>query len=313
MVHVRHIGEVPLSTQTIRIATRQSPLALWQAEHVKRMLCERHPDLHCSLVPIQTTGDKISDQPLRTSGGKGLFLKELERSLLNQETDIAVHSMKDVPVKVPDGLVVHSIGLRGAFHDVWVGAGNPLDFPVNGRIGTSSSRRRALAAHLFKRKDFVEIRGNVQTRLRKLDDGEADALILAEAGLDRLGLQSRMSYRLPESMFVPAVGQGVLAVEYLQERRDLEESLQSLVNGEVEQTVKAERQVAALLEADCSLPFGAHCVQKSKDFQLRAVVLSVDGERAIFAHTQKESATKCAEVIAARLERQGADRLLQVS
>ena len=299
-----------MPTQTIRIATRRSPLAIWQAEYVKNLLCETHGDLECTLVPLQTRGDERLEEPLSKAGGKGLFLKELEVALLDQDADLAVHSMKDVPVTQPEGLKVHTIGQRGSAHDVWISTSELMNFPENGRVGTSSSRRKALFSHTFKRGQFVDIRGNVQTRLKKLGDGEVDALVLAEAGLSRLALEPRVRIRLPLDVFVPAAGQGALAVEYLDERREISNRLQPLIDDSVELAVLAERNVVIMLNADCSLPFGAHCERVNDRYALMAVALSIEGDHAIYAKMENSDWKAASEAVASRLDKLGASRLL---
>ena len=299
-----------MSTRTIQIATRRSPLAIWQAGYVRDLLCDVYGDLICTLVPLQTRGDERIEQPLSEVGGKGLFLKELEVALLNQEADIAVHSMKDVPATQPRGLRLHSIGPRGPVRDVWISDTDYFSLTEYTRIGTSSSRRKALFKHCFKRGQFVEIRGNVQTRLKKLSDGEVDALILAEAGLARLEMQGRVRSKLPLDVFVPAAGQGVIAVEYAEERNEISELLMPLVDNEVESAVQAERRVVELLGGDCTLPFGSYCDVAEGKFSLTAVALSTEGDHAIYAKTRNVDWRVAAETVASRLEKQGATRLL---
>src|SRR5690606_20757169 len=201
----------------IRIATRQSALALWQAEHVAAALRAAHPGLRTALVPRTTRGDAIQDRPLSTVGGKGLFTKELEQALLEGAADIAVHSMKDVPVELPDGFLLAAALPRANPFDAFVSNhyASVAELPAGARVGTSSLRRRAQLA--AQRPDLVitNLRGNVQTRLHKLDAGEYDAILLAVAGLQRLGLAARIAGEIPAGVSLPAIGQGVLGIECL--------------------------------------------------------------------------------------------------
>ncbi|MGL5629439.1 MAG: hydroxymethylbilane synthase, partial [Plesiomonas shigelloides] len=204
-----------MSKQLIRIATRQSPLALWQAEHVRQLLCAQHPDLEVTLVPMVTKGDVILDTPLAKVGGKGLFVKELELALLEQSADIAVHSMKDVPVEFPDGLGLVCICERDDPHDALVSNHyDSLDaLPQGAIVGTSSLRRQCQLRAARPDLHIKDLRGNVGTRLSKLDNGEYDAIILAAAGLRRLGLEARIRARLSVQQSLPAVGQGAIGIE----------------------------------------------------------------------------------------------------
>ena len=298
-----------VTSQTVRIATRRSPLALWQAEHVKSLLLNQYRDIRCELIALHTEGDRQLEQPLSTVGGKGLFLKELEQALLNDEADIAVHSMKDVPVRIHNDLICCTAGRRGPAQDVLVSHMPLHELNPTASFGTSSGRRRALLAHLYMRRNCVQIRGNVQTRLSKFDDGEVDALLLAEAGLARLNLDSRIFARLPAEIFIPAVGQGALAVEYRKDRKDLYELLASIKHDKTDRDVQAERKVAELLDMDCTMPFGAHCVSDSNGFTLRAIVLTENGDRAVAAQMRSTNEIEAAQIVAARLSRQGAQEL----
>ncbi len=296
--------------RTIRIATRRSRLAMWQAEHVKRLLERDSSETSCELVPMDTSGDLTQDRPLRRMGGKGLFLKELEKALIDDQADVAVHSMKDVPIQLESAFRLQTIGERGPAHDVLVGYSAVHEMPPEVTIGTSSSRRRALLAHVYKRRRTNEIRGNVETRLRKLDEGQVEGLVLAAAGLKRLGLAERVCAVLPKDVFIPAAGQGVLAVEYLKDQDQIRTLLEAQINRDVEQAAAAERAVAEFVGADCTGAFGAYCERLQDGFRLSAIALSESGDHAIQATTEDSDAFRAAEVVGERLLKQGARELL---
>lgn len=302
-----------MTGRTIRIATRRSRLAMWQAEHVKRLIKDHVSDANCELVPMDTTGDLIHDRPLRSAGGKGLFLKELERALLDDRADMAVHSMKDVPIHLESRFRLQSVGKRGSVHDVLVSNSTICQMPTEATIGTSSSRRRALLAHVYKRHKTVEVRGNVETRLRKLDEGQMAGLVLASAGLERLGLEERVCSVLPTSVFVPAAGQGVIAAEFLNDREDICALLEALNESDVEHAARAERLVAEIVGADCAGAFGALCENVKNGHRLSAIVLSESGEHAIQSTIEHRDALSAAETVGQRLLRHGAVDLLSSS
>ena len=299
--------------QTIRIATRRSRLALWQAEHVKHLIESRVSDVNCVLLPMDTSGDLRHGRPLRNEGGKGLFLKELERALLDDQADLAVHSMKDVPIHLEAGFGVQTIGKRGSVHDVLISSSAIHQLPKDATIGTSSIRRQALLAYVYKRSKTVEVRGNVETRLRKLDEGQMDGLVLAAAGLERLGLEARVRSVLPRDVFVPAAGQGILAAELLEDRDELRALLTKLSESDVEQAACAERSVAEIVGADCAGAFGAHCEKIMSGYRLSAIVLSESGDRAIQTVIEHEDALSAAEIVGQRLLKHGAAELLAES
>ena len=299
-----------MAQQTIRIATRRSRLAMWQANHVKRLIENRNPGMNCELLPMSTSGDVLVDRTLQSEGGKGLFLKELEQALVDNQADLAVHSMKDVPIHLEVGLTLKSIGERGSAQDVFVSNFEIYELPVGSKIGTSSSRRRALLAHVYKRSEIVPIRGNVETRLRKLDEGEVDGLVLAAAGLERLELEKRVRSILPKNVFVPAVGQGVLAAEFRDDRKDILALLSELSDPDVETTSRAERLVAEIVGADCAGAFGVHCEKVDLVYKLTAIALSDSGERAIQTEIEHKDARAAAEEAGQRLLKLGAAILL---
>ncbi len=266
--------------KVLRIATRQSPLALWQAHYVKERLEAHHPQLRVELVPMVTRGDVILDTPLAKVGGKGLFVKELELALLEDRADIAVHSMKDVPVEFPDGLGLSVICERGDPRDAFVSNRyeNIAALPHGSVVGTSSLRRQCQLA--ASRPDLIirSLRGNVGTRLSKLDAGEYDAIILAVAGLQRLGLESRIRQPLSAEQSLPAVGQGAVGIEC---RLDDERTLALLAPLNHPQTairVTAERAMNTRLEGGCQVPIGSYAELVDGDIWLRALVGSPDGK-----------------------------------
>ncbi|POP42725.1 hydroxymethylbilane synthase [Superficieibacter electus] len=267
----------------LRIATRQSPLALWQAHYVKNRLMACHPGLNVELVPMVTKGDVILDTPLAKVGGKGLFVKELELALLDHRADIAVHSMKDVPVEFPLGLGLVTICERDDPRDAFVSNHHAsLDaLPVGGVVGTSSLRRQCQIAAL--RPDLIirSLRGNVGTRLSKLDNGEYDAIILAVAGLKRLDLESRVRMALPPEMSLPAVGQGAVGIECRMDDDRTRELLAPLNHPETAIRVKAERAMNTRLEGGCQVPIGSYAEIVDGEIWLRALVGAPDGSQVV--------------------------------
>lgn len=263
----------------LRIATRQSPLALWQAQYVQQRLMACHPGLRVELVPMVTRGDIILDTPLAKVGGKGLFVKELELAMLENRADIAVHSMKDVPVEFPPGLGLVSICEREDPLDAFVSNQYAtLDaLPHGAIVGTSSLRRQCQLAAL--RPDLVirSLRGNVGTRLSKLDAGEYDAIILAAAGLKRLGLQDRIRYAIPAEVSLPAVGQGAVGIECRLDDEQTIMLLAALNDDDTATRVKAERAMNTRLEGGCQVPIGSYAVLEGDDIWLRGLVGSPDG------------------------------------
>jgi hydroxymethylbilane synthase len=263
----------------LRIATRQSPLALWQAHYVKQRLEACHPQLTVELVPMVTRGDIILDTPLAKVGGKGLFVKELELALLEGRADIAVHSMKDVPVEFPEGLGLVTICERDDPRDAFVSNNFSSldDLPAGSVVGTSSLRRQCQIAE--RRPDLVirSLRGNVGTRLGKLDNGDYDAIILAVAGLNRLGLQERIRYALPAEVSLPAVGQGAVGIECRLDDAQTQALLASLNHDETAIRVSAERAMNMRLEGGCQVPIGSYAELSNGELWLRALVGAPDG------------------------------------
>ncbi len=267
------------------IATRESPLALWQAEFVKAALERAHDGLAVSLLGMRTQGDRWLSSPLSEVGGKGLFIKELEQALLDGRAHLAVHSMKDVPAHVTDGFALPAVGFRGDVRDALVSRGSRAfaELPAGARIGSASLRRQSQI--LARRPDLevAPVRGNVGTRLGKLDGGEYDALVLAGAGLQRLGLTARVSEYLSVTDSVPAAGQGALGIECLADDALVAELVAVLNDPDTAACVAAERTVSAGLGADCSAPLGAHAELSGDHIRLSAVLASADGRRVLRA------------------------------
>lgn len=300
--------------KTLRIATRKSALALWQTNHVKALLQAAHPDLGIELVKIVTEGDRILDRPLAEIGGKGLFLKELERAMLDGEADLAVHSMKDVPASMADGLVLDAVLPRANPYDALVSRNGSLlaDLPAGSRIGTSSLRRKSQLLALRPDLEVADLRGNVDTRLRKLDEGQYDAIILACAGLERLGLGERITETLQPPDWLPASTQGIIGLQCREDDRDTRALIEPLADAGAMVVASAERAVARVLQATCQVPLAAHAVLADGVVRLRSVVGTTDGAETISAEGQAPAADAAAlgERVAAELLEKGAGRII---
>jgi len=272
-----------MTDKIVRIATRQSPLALWQAEYVQQRLLACHPGLRVELVPMVTRGDVILDTPLAKVGGKGLFVKELELAMLEHRADIAVHSMKDVPVEFPEGLGLVTICERENPHDAFVSHhyASVDELPQGAIVGTSSLRRQCQLS--ARRPDLVirSLRGNVGTRLGKLDAGEYDAIILAAAGLKRLGLEERIRQIMPAEESLPAVGQGAVGIECRLDDHETINLLAALNDEDTACRVRAERAMNTRLEGGCQVPIGSYAVLEGDELWLRGLVGSPDGRQMI--------------------------------
>jgi len=298
----------------LRIGTRRSPLALWQAEHVAGLLQEVHPGIQVELVKIMTQGDKILDVPLAAAGGKGLFLKELEQALLDERVDLAVHSMKDVPVHFPEGLHIPTVLVREDPRDAFVSNHYKAlhDLPQGAVVGTCSLRRQSLLRAW--RSDLVikDLRGNVNTRLRKLDEGEFDAIILAVAGLKRLGFDDRIRQAIDETLLLPAVGQGIVGIECRTADLKINELLQPLHNLESARCLRAERAANAALDGGCQVPLAVHAVLQDEFLLLEGFVGRPDGTKILRASARVNCDTAVAggRQIAADLLQQGARQIL---
>ena len=301
--------------KTLKIATRQSPLALWQANYVKDRLQQLYPDLIVELVPMVTKGDVILDSPLAKIGGKGLFVKELENALLNKEADIAVHSMKDVPMQFPEGLGLAVICKREDPRDAFVSNSYRTfaELPQSAVVGTSSLRRQCQLKALRPDLDIRSLRGNVGTRLSKLDNGDYDAIILASAGLIRLGLADRIASFIEVEQSLPAAGQGAVGIECRTDDVQVKQLLAPLADAETTCCVLAERSMNNHLQGGCQVPIGGYAVLQQGQLYLRALVGNVDGSQIIRA--EGKSAVKNADglgvQIAEQLLAQGADKILQ--
>jgi hydroxymethylbilane synthase len=302
-----------VTIQTIRIATRKSKLALWQAEFIKAQLLAAHPTLTVELVGMTTSGDRWLSSPLSEIGGKGLFIKELETALLDGRAEIAVHSMKDLPAQLAAEFVLPAIGYRTEVRDVLVTtrAASVAELPLGARVGSSSLRRQAQLKARRRDLSIAPIRGNVNTRLDKLDAGEFDALLLAGAGLQRLGLESRIREYLSLEDSLPAAGQGALGVECLAARQDLVALLAVLNDPVTARCVTAERAVSRSLGADCSLPIAAYARLRGDNLELAALLASADGERIVRTSLVGRDAHVLGETAAEALRQLGADEILR--
>lgn len=301
-------------TEILRIATRRSALALWQANHVRDLLLAAHPDLEVELVPIVTRGDRILDRPLAEIGGKGLFLKELEQSLLAGESDLAVHSMKDVPAELEDGLALVASLPRATPFDAWISDGAGLaELAPGSRVGTSSLRRQCQLAAARPDLKVLPLRGNVDTRLRKREDGEYDAIILACAGLERLGLDGHITEVLGPPDWLPAATQGIIGIECRDGDSDTMQRIAPLADRDATVQTRAERAVARVLQGSCQVPLAAYATVSGDALRVDALVGDPDGKELIRAsdHGRAEEAEQVGEAVAADLLDQGADAIIE--
>ncbi len=267
----------------LKIATRKSPLALWQAEHVKKQLIATHPDLSVELVKMQTEGDRFLDAPLIAVGGKGLFIKELEQALLEGKADIAVHSMKDVTIDLPDELALTVIMEREDTRDVFISNTYKQieDLPDAAVLGTSSLRRQSQVKALHPEIELKDLRGNVGTRLGKLDAGEYDAILLAAAGIIRLGLDERITQLIPHSVLLPAIGQGAIGIECRAGDDVVQELITPLNHGNTSLCVQAERAFSRRLFGGCQLPIAGQASITADEIELTGIIARVDGSEVI--------------------------------
>ena len=270
-----------MSSGTITIGTRASKLALWQAEYIAAEI-EKHHGCRVELRKMTTKGDRILDSPLAKIGGKGLFTKELEQAMLAGEIDLAVHSLKDMPTEVPEGLVIGAITQRLDAGDAFVSVHyrSMEDLPQGAKVGTSSLRRRAQLLAVRPDLTILDLRGNVNTRLAKLDAGEFDAIVLAAAGLKRLGLGERIRTILPRAMILPAVGQGALAIECRADDGRIQEMIDFLRDTEMTAAATAERAFLRRVEGGCQIPVGVYAeVGEGNVLHVEAMIASIDGMR----------------------------------
>jgi hydroxymethylbilane synthase len=303
-------------SENLIIATRESPLALAQANHVKTELESVVPGLTVSLLGMTTRGDQIQDQPLAKIGGKGLFIKELEVALQEGRAHLAVHSLKDVPMVLPKGFTLAAILPREDARDAFVSNRfASLDaMPVGAVIGTSSLRRAAVLKRKFPTLKFEPLRGNVNTRLRKLDDGEFDAIILAAAGLIRLGMRERIKAAIPVEISLPAPGQAALGIEVVSDDDDTADIVAELDHAPTAICCTAERMVSRLLGGSCELPLGAYAdfVDGDKPLRLRAFVANLDGSEYVeaIAYGTPDQPEALGEEVAAMLKALGAEKII---
>lgn len=300
---------------TLRIATRKSPLALWQAEEVSRLLKKFHPALEIELVTMTTQGDKILDTPLAKIGGKGLFVKELEVGMLEGDADIAVHSMKDVPMAFPEGLHLSVILEREDPTDAFVSNtyDSLKDLPLNAKVGTCSLRRQTQIKEARPDIEILDLRGNVNTRLSKLDNGEYDAIILASAGLKRLGFESRITEIISTDQSLPAIGQGAIGIECRSDDKAINDLLAPLNDPETALRVSAERAQNTRLNGGCQVPIGGHAeLLENNQIRLRGLLGFPDGSK-IFRSERTGSRANAEAIgvaVAEDLLAQGGDKVL---
>lgn len=298
----------------LTIASRESALAMWQAEHIQARLRELYPHIEVNILGMTTTGDQILDSPLAKIGGKGLFVKELEQAMQDGRADFAVHSMKDVPMVLPEGFVLAATGKREDPRDAFVSNRykNLAELPDGSIVGTSSLRRQCQLQARFPKLVIEPLRGNVQTRLRKLDEGQYAAIILAAAGLNRLGLGERITALLATEQSLPAVGQGALGIECLVGNNELIALLAALNDPETEACVQAERAMSRALAGSCQVPLGGFGELHDGKLHLRGFVSSVDGVRMVRAEVTglPQDAEALGKALAQQLIDMGADKIL---
>ena len=318
-----------LNPQKLVIASRESALAMWQAKHVQARLQALYPNCDVQILGMTTTGDQILDKPLASIGGKGLFIKELENALLDGSADLAVHSMKDVPMNMPEGFTLVATSERENPHDAFVSNEykSLIDLPQGSIVGTSSLRRQSQIQARFPHLKIKSLRGNVQTRLRKLDEGQYAAIILAAAGLIRLELGDRISSCISAEDSIPAVGQGALGIEIKEARTDLIEILAPLNHTDTENCVTAERAFSRALAGSCTVPLGAHAtientsskdnaiqheVIKGKTINITGFVASVDGKQMLreTMSGNAKDADLLGKALAGKLVNKGAKKIL---
>ena len=269
-----------MNGKTIKIGTRGSKLALWQAEQVKKIISGTFPDLSVAIITMDTLGDKILDVPLARIGDKGLFTKEIEQALISGEIDAAVHSLKDLPTDLPEGLIIGGILPRGEIRDVLISKeGKKLnELGPKDRIGTSSLRRKSQLLHFNPDLNMIDIRGNVGTRIQKMNDGYYDALIMAGAGIIRLGYENIITEYLDPSVLLPAVSQGAVAIEIREDDDYISGITELITDNETWQITMAERSLLRTLEGGCQVPVGCYCSKMGKLLEITGIVASLDGK-----------------------------------
>lgn len=299
--------------RVLRIATRKSPLALWQAEHIQQLLKQLNPDLNVELLPLSTKGDRFLSDSLLKIGGKGLFVKELEQAMLAGSADLAVHSMKDVPVEFPQGLTLNAIIERATPYDALISNRFSCldDLPEHAVIGTSSLRRKCQLLAYRPDLHVKNLRGNVNTRLAKLDQGLFDAIILAEAGLNRLNLQHRIREVLPADIMLPACGQGALGIECRKDDAYVIDLCQHLNCSTTRQCVEIERSVNADLGGNCHAPVAVYCDKSLSEFRLKARVGDIQSRQLLNASASGENSIELGHAVSHDLIASGALELIK--
>ena len=296
------------------IASRESPLAMWQALHIQSRLQALYPEALVEILGMTTTGDQILDTPLAKVGGKGLFVKELETALADGRADLAVHSMKDVPMNLPDGFMLVATGEREDPRDAFVSNDFAAleDLPAGSIVGTSSLRRQSQLQARLPHLKIESLRGNLQTRLRKLDEGQYAAIILAAAGLIRLGLEARIRSAISPELSIPAVGQGALGIEICSNRQDLLSILAPLNHADTQVCVEAERGMSRALAGSCTVPLGAYAVCEADYIRITGFVASVDGKQMLVESVSgsRNQPEALGQKLAAQLRANGADEIL---
>lgn len=303
-----------IAPKKLVIASRESALAMWQALHIQARLQDLYPNCNVQILGMTTTGDQILDSPLSRIGGKGLFTKELEMALADGSADLAVHSMKDVPMNLPEGFMLTATGEREDARDAFVSNNfaNLESLPHGSVVGTSSLRRQSQLQHRFPHLVIQSLRGNVQTRLRKLDDGQYAAIILAAAGLIRLSLGDRIRDFISPADSIPAVGQGALGIEIRSDRVDLVEVLAPLNHISTQMCVEAERGFSRALAGSCTVPLGAYALRDGDNITMTGFVASVDGTQMLRERITGSAleAEMVGKMLAEKLVARGADKIL---
>jgi len=304
-----------MTPQELRIGTRGSPLALYQANWVKEKLTQAYPHLKVNLIKIKTTGDKIKDAPLAKIGGKGLFVKEIEETLIQRRIDLAVHSIKDVPTELPKGLHLSAITKREDPRDVLISKDGTLlkDLPQGAKIGTSSLRRKAQLLHFRGDFEMISLRGNLDTRLKKLKGLNLDGIILAYAGVKRLGLEERITEIISTEISLPAIGQGALGIETRMDDEEVEERIRFLIDPPSAIAISAERAFLKKLGGGCQVPIAAFGQTLGSTLQIDGMVGTIDGKRLIRHHMEGpiEEAESLGIELAKVLLSKGAEEILK--